>query len=65
MSRFSATMLLSYASYAGAFYWFLGFAASLVCSDVGARVAFSKIRVDFYKKSHGWIVKHTADMEAL
>ena len=53
------------ASAAGAFYWDLSNAASDVNSSIGARVAFSKIRVDFYKKSHGWIVKHTADMEAL
>lgn len=53
------------ASNAGAFLWYLGTAASAVHSSIGARVAFSKIRADFFKRSHQWIVKRTKDMEAL
>jgi hypothetical protein len=49
----------------GAFSWALAGAASDVSSDIGARVVFSKIRADFFRKSHGWIVKHTKEMEAL
>ncbi len=52
----------SNASGSGAFLWCLSHDASLVLSYVGA---FSKIRADFFKKSHGWIVKHTKDMEAI
>lgn len=52
-------------AYAGAFYWDLRGAASRVNRVFGARLAFSKIRADFFKKSHGWVIKHTKDMEAL
>jgi len=53
------------ASFAGRFGWGLYNAASYVDSGVGARVAFSKIRADFFKRSHQWIVKRTKEMEAL
>jgi hypothetical protein len=52
-------------AYAGAFVWSLYDAASVVYRIFGARVAFSdKILADFMRRSHGWVVKHTVDMEA-
>lgn len=54
------------AAYAGAFYVFACYAASFVSSYIGGRAVFSKeIKANFFKKSHGWIVKHTAVMEAI
>lgn len=53
------------ASYAGAFALCAHCAASAVYSAVGGQAVFKKNRVTFFKKSHEWIVKHTADMEVL